>query len=153
MLLLSVGCGYTLGYRMPGNVTRVSVPTFDNQTFPLRREVEFDLTRAVRRELELGTDVKLASGSQADAILRGTIRRFDERVLSEGVLDAILESSINVEVHVRLERTVDGSVLFDHVISDHAAFSVVAGETVEDARREAIDEIAERLIAEMESWE
>ncbi|MCA8960941.1 MAG: LptE family protein [Planctomycetes bacterium] len=153
LLVACLGCGYSFGYRLPDGVRTLSVPTFDNQTFPLRREVEFDLTRAVRRELLLGTDADVVNGDRADAVLHGTIRRFDERVLSEGRSDVVQESSILVEVRVKLVKSVDGSVLFDQVISDHAAFSVVAGETVDDARREAINEIAERLVAELEAWE
>ena len=146
------GCGYTLGYRLPEGMRRVSVPQFANQTFPLRREIEFDLTRAVRQEIELRSDAVLATRSGADGILEGTVLSFREGVLTEGALDTVQESSVQVQVRIVL-RTPDGNVLLDEIISDDVSFSTAAGESLEDARREAIDEIAERIVATLEAWE
>lgn len=47
LTVLVCGCGYAAGYRLPGGVEVVNVPVFDNQTFPLRRDVELDLTRQI----------------------------------------------------------------------------------------------------------
>ncbi len=146
------GCGYTFGYRLPEGMRRLSVPQFANETFPLRREIEFDLTRAVRQEIELSSDAVLATGSSADGILEGTVLSFQEGVLTEGALDTVQESSVQVQVRIVL-RTPDGNVLIDEIISDDVSFSTVAGESLEDARREAIDEIAERIVARLEAWD
>ena len=50
LVVALVGCGYTLGYRRPEGVFNLAVPVFRNETFPLRREIEIELTRAVRQE-------------------------------------------------------------------------------------------------------
>lgn len=147
-----VGCGYRLGYQMPANVYRMAVPMFRNETFPLRREFEFDLTRAVRRELELRTDAQLVSSDHADAVLNGTIVDIRERVLTEGPLDSIQESSIAVTVAIQLVRRSDDTVLVNRIITDHAAFSAVDGENIDTARQEALGEIAERIVAALEQW-
>ena len=69
-LVLLVGCGYTPGYRLPRGVQSISVPVFRNETIPFRRDIEFELTRAVKREFQLRTDVGLVTEEHADAILR-----------------------------------------------------------------------------------
>ena len=153
LALMLSSCGYTFGYRVPGGVSLVAVPQFLNETFPLRREVDFELTRAVKQELQLRSDVRVVSKSSAEGILEGTILSFQEGVLTEGALDAVQESSIQVRVRIRFIRTADESVILDQIVSDHADFSNVAGETLEDARREAISEIAERIVSRLEAWD
>lgn len=155
LALVCSGCGYALGYRMPEGVRTIAVPVFANETFPLRREVEYDVTRAVRRELEVRSDVRLTDRARADAVLEGTVVAFRQAVLTEDTeddRDVAAESSIHVTVQVRLVRTRDGEVLFDRRISDHATFSRLRGETIDDARNQAIDEIAERIVADLEAW-
>lgn len=151
--MLLTGCGYVAGYRMPPGVETLAVPMFDNRTFPLRREVEYDLTGAVRRELQLQTDARIVSSEAADAILEGTILSFDENVVVEGPLDSVQESSLSVQVRIRLLDRRSSRVLFEHIVSDQATYSVLDGETLEDARTEAIDEVAERIVAQLEFWE
>ncbi len=68
LILSSLGCGYSAGYKMPPGVIKLAVPMFENQTFPLRREIEYDMTRAVRQELELRTDAILVARGGEDAV-------------------------------------------------------------------------------------
>lgn len=152
LLVVTTGCGYTLGYRMPADIDDVCVPTFANKTFPLRREIEFDLTRAVRQELQLRSDVNIVSRSNSDALLEGTVLSFQESVLTEGPHDAVQDASIVVRVHVRLIRTADGSVLFDDIISDQQSYSILRGESVDDARFKAILSLARRIVVDLEVW-
>ena len=153
LALWLAGCGYTFGYRVPDGASLIAVPLFRNETFPLRREVEFELTRAVKQELQIRSDVRVVSQTRAEGILEGTILSFQEGVLTEGALDAVQESSIQVRVRVRYIRTADESVILDQIVSDHADFSIAAGETLDVARREAISEIAERIVSRLEAWD
>lgn len=147
-----IGCGYTTGYRLPGDVTRLSVPIFRNDTFPLRREVEYDLTRAVRRELQVRSDVDLVTQDRAQAVLEGDITSFRQGVATEGPGDTVQDSSIQLVVRVRLRQIPSGQVLVDRDISDSTTFSVLAGETLDDARAKAIQDLAKRIVAELELW-
>jgi len=147
------GCGYSSGYRLPAGVRTIAVPIFRNETFPLRREVELDLTRGVKEELTLRSDARVvAEGVTADAVLEGVVLEFQEGVLTEGPDDAVQESGISVLVRIRLVRTRDGSQLVERTVSDYAAYSNQAGETLEVARDEAIRELARRIVAEIEPW-
>ncbi|MEE2889244.1 MAG: LPS assembly lipoprotein LptE [Planctomycetota bacterium] len=154
LLLLSwlVGCGYSPGYRLPRGVQKISVPVFRNETIPFRRDIEFELSRAVKRELQLRSDARLVSEQDADAVLRGTVLEFRQGVLVEGSDGAIQEVGIVVRVALSLVRTRDQRVLLERVVEDMASFSSSAGEAIEDSQAEAVGEIARRLVAELEPW-
>ncbi|MDE0960606.1 MAG: LptE family protein [Planctomycetota bacterium] len=147
-----LGCGYTPGYRLPRGVQRISIPIFRNETIPFRREIEFSLTRAVKREFQLRTTADLVAQEDADAVLYGTVLHFREGVLVESANGTIQEQGIGVRVSLRLERVRDQRVLIERVVEDLVSYSVPAGESVELAMEEAVQEIARRLIAELEPW-
>jgi hypothetical protein len=88
----------------------------------------------------------------ADAVLEGVVVEFREGVLTEGPADQVQESGIVVNVRIRLVRTRDGSPLLERTISDYAAYSNQAGETIDVARDEAVREIARRIVEELEPW-
>ena len=80
------GCGYRLGVQTPPCVYRIAVPTFTNQTFPLRRDIETELTSALRKEIQGRTGLRLVADGQSDMTVYGWIREFREKVLAEGDL-------------------------------------------------------------------
>jgi hypothetical protein len=152
LLCCVIGCGYSPGYRLPRGVQEIAVPVFRNETIPFRRNIEFDLSRAVKRELQLRSEARLVSEDSADAVLRGTVLEFRQGVLVESSNGAIEEVGIVVRVGLQLVRTRDQRVLLERVVEDMASFSSSAGETIEDSRAEAVQEIARRLVAELEPW-
>ena len=87
VLTALTGCGYSLGYRTPSAVQSVAVPIFQNQTFPLRREIEYELTSAFRKEIQARTQLCLTNSLDADMVVHGTIRYYRERVIAEGDSD------------------------------------------------------------------
>lgn len=149
-----VGCGYSSGFRLPPGVNTLAVPMFRNETFPLRRDIEVDVTRALKEELTLRSDLRIVSASgEADAVLEGVVLEFRQGVLTEGASDVVQESGIAVRLRIRLVSTRDGSVLVDRMIQDYAAYSNVAGEGIEVARAEAVRELARRIVPAIEPWE
>ena len=152
LAVLLCGCGYTSGYRLPAGVREIAVPIFDNRTLPLRREIEFELTREVRRELQIRTEASLVDRQKADAVIEGAILSFRQGVLAEGVGDSIQETGIVVRIKIRLVRVRDGKVLLERVLSEHSSFSNIAGETIAEATREVMRDLAQRIVAEIEPW-
>jgi hypothetical protein len=147
------GCGYSSGFALPDDVGTVAVPIFRNETFPLRRDVELDLTRSVKEEFELRSDARVVSDvASADAILEGTVIEFDQGVLAEGVADTVQEAGIRILVRIRLVRTRDGSQLVERTISDYQAFTGQPGDGLESARDFAIRELARRIVMAIEPW-
>ena len=153
-LSLPSGCGYSLGFQVSPGVTTVAVPVFLNDTFPLRREIEFELTSAFRQELLARTDLRLVDETgNPDLVVRGRILEFRERVVAEGRLDQKLESSVVARIELRIENYLDQTTRILEPISSSEPFSVQAGETFQDGRRKGIRNLAERLVVRMEDWE
>lgn len=154
LLLLAVsGCGYSSGYTLPDGVRTIAVPIFRNETMPLRRDIELDVTRAVKRELQYRSDARVvAEAEYADAVLEGIVIDFQQGVLSEGAGDAVQESGISIVARTRLIDARDGRVIAEWSVSDYAAFSNLLGETIDVARDEAVRELARRIVVAIEPW-
>lgn len=147
------GCGYGIGFQPPPGVHTVSVPIFFNATFPLRREVEFDLTSAFRQEIQARSSLRIVDESSSpDLVVRGRILEFRERVVAEGRYDVKTESSIVAKVELRIENYLDGKLRVE-MISDVEPFSIEAGETFQTGTQRAIRNIAEKLVVALEDWD
>lgn len=145
------GCGYHLGHRALEGVRSVAVPIFDNTTFPLRRDVEYELTRALRAEIQRRTDLALVSSERADLMIYGRILDFTEGVIAEGRRDEKLESTLGITVELVIEDNVHRTVTRQRV-REWQPFSVAAGETIEIARRRAVENLAEKILLVAEPW-
>ena len=151
-LLALPGCGYTLGFRTPEGVTTVAVPIFQNATFPLRREIEFDLTSAFRQELQARTALRLVDeNASPDMVLRGRIVEFREWVVAEGARDEKTESSVVATVEIAVENYLARTARIERV-SDVEPFSTAAGESFATGRDRAIRKLAEKLLVRVEDW-
>ncbi|MBI1337502.1 MAG: hypothetical protein GC164_11125 [Phycisphaera sp.] len=97
-LLLATGCGYQHKELFPDQYATVSVPIFGNRTF--YRGVEFDLSEALIKEIELRTPYKAVPGSRAQTVLEGNITGISQRQLSRtrtGGLPEEIEVTITVD--------------------------------------------------------
>ena len=78
--------GYTTQPNYDECIKTVYVPIFENKTF--RRGLEFDVTRAVIREIEAKTPFKVVdSPNAADTQLCGTIVAFTKNILNRNQLN------------------------------------------------------------------
>src|SRR5206468_11800111 len=81
------------------NIHTVRVPIFKNVTFG--RGLEFDLTRAVVREIESKTPYKVVSADcAADTELTGTITIFNKNILNRNQLNEVREAETVLSVEV-----------------------------------------------------
>ena len=150
--LLIAGCGYSLGYRKPPGVSSIAVPIFHNSTFPLRREVEYDLTRRVRRALHARTSLRIVDSDHADLLVQGTIVEFREVLVIDEDRDRKVESSLVATVDLIVEDRRNG-VRTRHRVTTSEPFSVAAGETFGSRRADALGNLAERIVARVEYWD
>jgi outer membrane lipopolysaccharide assembly protein LptE/RlpB len=87
-MLAACGCasdptqGYTTKSQYLTNVRTVAVPIWTRGKEVYRRELEFQLTEALVKRLELSTPYKVVDKARADTELRGTIDNVSQRVLS-----------------------------------------------------------------------
>jgi hypothetical protein len=74
--------GYSLTSPYRSGVDTVAVDIFTRGRALYRREIEFRLTEAVAKRIELDTPYKIAPKAAADTLLTGTIESVTQRTLS-----------------------------------------------------------------------
>lgn len=146
-----LGCGYRHGELYPAEVRAVALPIFDNRTF--WRGVEFDLTEALAKEIELRTPYKIVRRGAADTTLTGTITDIQRRVASVrrvGGMPQELELTITVDFEWRSERSGD-------TLRKRQGFSAVGrqvaaqpvGEPYQSAQHQAVAMLAREIVSAM----
>ena len=96
-VLMVCACGYAHKELFPTDVRTVAVPIFENRSF--YQGMEFDLTEALVKEIELRTPYKVTDAGSADTIVHGVITAVDQDRLSrrsEGGVPQELELRITV---------------------------------------------------------
>jgi len=76
------GQGYTLKSQFPGGIETVHVPIWSRGKDVYRRDLEFRLTEALIKRIQLDTPYRQATRSRADTILTGSIDEVTQHVLS-----------------------------------------------------------------------
>lgn len=135
------------GYRK--GVETVAIPVFENLT--TRRLQEFDLTNVVAREVVTRTPYRVAaSPAGADLVIRGTILQFTQPALVQGETDSVLEGSVLVQLRIRIESPRTGKVLVERHRTEWASLVYARGETVDTARAEVYDRLAQWVVRQLE---
>src|SRR5947209_1725854 len=102
--------GYTTRPNYDCNIRTVRVPIFRNLTF--YRGLEFELTRAVVREIELKTPYKVVGGDcDADTELAGTIITYNKAILNRNQLNEVREAETTLGVLLLWRDLRTGEVL------------------------------------------
>ena len=147
LLLMPAACGYGTREIFPARYETIAVPIFENRTF--YREVEFDLTEAVIKEVEQRTPYRVVATDAADTVLEGRIMVIEQDVLSQAT-GAVPQE---VEVVIAIDfawRDLDSG----RVILDRKGFAGVGryipqrrvGEPFEVARRMAVEQLAGDIV-------
>ena len=142
-------CGYTSRSLIDQNVQSVYVPIFDNDTF--RRDLEYDLTKAIKEEILFRTQLKIVDEKHADTILTGTLRDVQENVLIENPDAVTVESRVNVFVQFSWLDQRTGRILIDKQnVAASAEFIATRNEDVRTGETEAFVNAARKIINLME---
>ncbi len=153
VLLLTQCAGYRLGSDKPGRLKQVNtlaIPVFKNKTLEPRSSVI--ITNAVNGAFQTDGTYKIVDSSKADAILRGTIRRFERRQLRSSRINTLrtreLELRLIVEYAVEdrngavlVKGTADGAT---NVFLD-PNFQLTERQAIEDAAQRCAQEIASQV--------
>jgi hypothetical protein len=156
VVLFLHGCGYASKPVFPTDVRTVAVPIFENKSF--YRGVEFDLTEALIKQIELQTPYKVTGRERADTILQGTIVAVDQAVLSRtstGGLPQEMEMRIVVDFEWKNGRT-------GQLLRQRKGFAAVGryvptrmgdrvGETYSTAQHRAVQQLADQVVMAMRS--
>jgi Lipopolysaccharide-assembly len=145
------GCMYRLtGGGLPANIRTVFVESFENTTpyEVLRGEVQ----QRLRTELPRNLGVRLATQQNADAIVRGTLRGYDEQVVNTA---PNTEQGRIVREQTRIQITFDAQIYDvkeDKVIWQGSGLTAIGlyspdrGESVDVGRNRALDDFIQKVV-------
>ncbi len=143
------GCGYTSRSLLEQNVRSIYIKIFDNETF--RRDLEFDLTKAIKEEILLRTRLKIVDKKYADSILFGSIMTVRERVLIESPDAEVIESSVSATVLFSWTDQRTGRAIIDkHKVKASADFIATRNEDVRIGEIKAFVNAARKIVNLME---
>jgi len=144
--------GYTSANLYRTDVKTVCVKMLENKTF--RRSIEFDLTSAICRQIELHCPYKIESdNSKADTVIYGQITSVEEDVLAgQRKLDRPIENMVVLTVEITWKDLRSGEMLMDNQrFRLDSSYAPLLGSTRDIAAKEAADKIAVLIVEAMEN--
>ena len=172
--------GYTTRPNYDPNIHTVHVPIFKNLTLrdEAREGLEFELTRAVIREIELKTPYKVVGDAcHADTELTGTIISFNKNTLNRNPLNEVREMETTMAVELVWKDLRTGEILSRPLrgpgapvpipvdlppgvppppppppilVQSIAGFVPELGESMATARKKNVDRLAVQVVSMME---
>ncbi|HCO95824.1 MAG TPA: hypothetical protein DIU00_18080 [Phycisphaerales bacterium] len=150
------GCGGMAGYSnesmFPDEVDSVCLEMFDNRTF--RRGVEYELSDALAKRIELDTPYKIISDSdRADTVMDGQIVSISQLSLStDRDVGSVLEREVELRAVVNWKNLKTGQLMIDHVIvSASASYSRYQKQDFKYASTLAANNLARKIVELMEN--
>lgn len=150
LLMSCVGCGYQTCGLYRENIRTVYIDMFQSKEF--RRGIEFQLTEALRKEIDRSTPYRNAPKDRADTVISGEILQWQEATLGRGALsDLPRETSGTLVIRYRWQDVRTGKILVDEPrFVTTITFVQPVGETAFNGRDEAVTKMARRIVASME---
>ena len=145
------GCGYSTKRPFPTDIRSVHVEMFHSKEF--RRELEFRLTEAIVKKIEMDTPYRIAPRRTADALLTGEVLSVRNRTFGDDFdTDLPREIGSTVEVRFRLKDLRSGEILVERPrFIYQTSFIPPVGETFTQGMTRALDGLAEGIVESMES--
>jgi len=149
------GCSKLNGYSnesmFPQDVDSVCLEMFDNQTF--RRDVEYELSDALSKRIEVETPYKIVSSrDRADTVITGRIVSIGEFALStERETGRVLEKEVELQALVNWKNLKTGELLIDNEsVSASASYSEYQQQDFKYASTLAANNLARKIVELME---
>jgi len=151
-----MGCGYTLVGQgsLPEHIETIAVPIFENDT--LEAGVEDVITQAIIDVYVSGGKVRLVSETEADALLRGTIRSYNsDEAVAYNELNEVSSYRLTVAIDIELQDLTNEKILWRaENLKEDVDFEggpdvaiPTQQENEEKALRRLAEELAERILA------
>ncbi len=113
VLTLLGACGYRIvgiGGQLPGGITLVEVPVFENRT--TRTDVGRVLTEDFISQLLGAAKLRIAPGEESQATIRGTVTGYKREPITFDTKQKPLENRLTISMDVTLTARADKRVLF-----------------------------------------
>jgi len=156
--VLGSGCGYTVSSVLPSHIRTIAIPTFTNNT--VEHGLADDVTQALINGFLADRRLKLERERDADAVLRGTILAYRNRVYAYTTQEVATEYEILLTVKVGLRDQDKNRELWrEDEMAVRTTYSVVAvgdslaAKTEADGRREVIQKLSEQIVSRtVQGW-
>jgi hypothetical protein len=159
LTLMLSGCasdptqGYSANSIFPADVSSVAVPILENDTF--HRDLEFELTDALIKEIEARTPYKVTTRARADTILTGRIRSVELDQLSKSRFTGLAEEVVvrmTIDFEWRDMRS-DTTRVERRSFAGNGLFvpSNPTGERIEIGQIAAVQQLARDVVDEMQA--
>ena len=155
-LALAGACGYRvvgIGGQLPGGITRVEVPVFENHT--ARTDVGRVLTDDFISQLLGSAKVRVATGEETQALIMGTVVGYKREPITFDSKQKSLENRLTIVMNVRLVAREDKRLLFEEkAVTVRYDFPVKSdlqeNDSLEDqALRSASKQMSQKLVSLM----
>ena len=157
------GCaGYQFGNRAlyRPDIRTVYVPMFESDS--LRHALAERLTESVVKEIEQRTSYKVLADPAADSVLTGRILVERKHVIAENINDEARDLEVQFVVQVSWIDRRGGLMMqnvniplmpFDFAVTQTENFIPEAGQSIATAHQDALEEIAQQIVSQMEiAW-
>jgi len=151
VLLLVSGGGYTTERPFPAHVRSIFVEMFHTHDF--RKDLEFKLTEAVAKRIEMDTEYRLASRKNADTVLSGEIIEIRQNKLGESFRTGLpREKGVTFVVSFRWKDQRSGKILVERRRSAYTTTYIPpVGESFFDGAVRGLDGVAEQIVEALET--
>ncbi len=151
VLTMLTGCGYSATRPFPADIQTVHVEMFHSKEF--RRELEFRVTEALVKRIEMDTPYRIAPRRTADALLTGEILAVENRTFGDEFdTDLPREIGSTIAVRYRFQDLRSGDILVEMPrFVYQTSYIPPVGETFTEAMTRGIDGLAERIVETMET--
>ena len=149
--LVTTGCLYSFraGSFPPPHIRTIAVAPFENET--TRFELSGELYDQLFRNLPRALGIRTAGEDVADAVVRGTIVRYDVvapnyRAGAEGQPAEVLQRQVSITVRVEIVDLVNNVVLWENRSVMAQGQFLEASESEEVGRAEAIELLVQKIV-------
>lgn len=149
--IVTTGCGYSTARPFRSDIQSIHVEMFHSKEF--RRELEFRLSEAIVKRIEMDTPYRIAPQRTADALLTGEVLSVVNRTFGDDFnLDRPREIGSTVTVRFRLQDMRTGEILVERPrFVYQTSYIPPVGETFTQGMTRALDGMAEQIVETMES--
>ncbi len=151
VLMSAAGCGYTSEGLYRENINTVYVEAFQSKEF--RRDIEFQLTEALRKQIDRATPYRNAPREKADTILSGEVLEWRESTLGRDFLtDLPRETAATLAVRYRWQDMRTGKILVEKPrFITTTTYRRPVGDDTYEAQEDAANRLARSIVNTMES--
>ena len=148
---VSSGCGYSSKRPFPTDIQTIHVEMFQSKEF--RRELEFRLTEALVKRIQMDTPYRIAPRRTADALMTGEILAVENRTFGKD-FDRNLPREIGstIVVRFRLQDMRTGEILAQRRrFVFQTSYVPPVGETFDQGMTRGLEGLAEKMVESIES--